>query len=210
MANASGEKKLIALWKQTIKSRKLFCDRQEFNYTSFISWHKEQKAKAKTETCFSQTQKTLRRITDPYYYYAGLEIMRRWKLYDIKTTPALHEILQHYIALNPDSEYVFPILKRDTNILQDRDIMWSWKKYNKRLKQVATLWSIEQNLTSYVSCHSLATHALLMDVPVNAISAMLGHSSLKTTEICLKSLPNDILDKYIPKILNAWKLYFEL
>lgn len=96
---------------------------------------------------------------------------------------------------------MFAILKSDTNILQDSDIMWPRKKYNKRLKQVAILCSIEQNLTSYVSCHSLATHALLMDVPVNAISAMLGHSSLKTTEIYLKSLPNDILDKYNPKFL---------
>ncbi len=124
------------------------------------------------------------------------------KLYDIKITPALDEILQHYISLNPESEYVFPIIKRDTNILQDRDILWARKKYNKRLKQVASLCNIEQNLTSYVSRHSFATQAMLLDVPVNAISAMLGHSSLKTTEIYLKSLPSNILDNYNSKILS--------
>ena len=79
MTNVSG-KKLIALWKQTSKSRKLFCDRQGLNYNSFITKHKQYKAKAKTETSFSQTQKTLRQITDPYYYYAGFEILCCWSL----------------------------------------------------------------------------------------------------------------------------------
>ena len=75
MTNALEKDELIALWKQSGKSRKLFCNDQGLNYNSFVSWHKEQKAKVKTETGFSQTQKTLRRITDPYYYYAGLEIL---------------------------------------------------------------------------------------------------------------------------------------
>lgn len=44
---------------------------------------------------------------------------------------------------------------------------------------------------------------MLLQVPVNAISAMLGHSSLKTTEIYLKSLPNNILDDYNSRILNS-------
>ena len=43
------------IWVKTnSKSRKLFCDQQELNYTSFVTWHKEQKAKVKTETGFSQ------------------------------------------------------------------------------------------------------------------------------------------------------------
>ena len=49
--------------KTNSKSRKLYCNDQELNYTSFITKHKQHKAKAKTETCFLQTQKTLRGIT---------------------------------------------------------------------------------------------------------------------------------------------------
>lgn len=124
------------------------------------------------------------------------------KIYDIKITPALDKILQHYIKQNPDSDYIFPIIKRDGNILQDRDIMWARKKYNKKLKDVASLCEIKHNLTSYVSRHSFATQAMLQQVPVNAISAMLGHSSLKTTEIYLKSLPSNILDDYNSLIIN--------
>ncbi|WP_345948842.1 site-specific integrase [Mucilaginibacter sp. PAMB04274] len=124
------------------------------------------------------------------------------KLYDIKINPNLNKILQHYISLDEDSPYVFPIIKRDSALLQDKDIQWARKRYNIKLKKLAEKCEIEQNLTSYVSRHSFATQAMLQQVPLNAISAMLGHSSLKTTEVYLKSLPSNILDDYNAKILQ--------
>jgi integrase/recombinase XerD len=124
------------------------------------------------------------------------------KLYDIKVVPALITILQHYSTLDPESPYIFPIVKRDNILLQDRDIQWARKRYNKKLKKLAELCGIEQNLTSYVSRHSFATQAMLQQIPLNAISAMLGHSSLKTTEIYLKSLPSNVLDDYNAKIMQ--------
>jgi site-specific recombinase XerD len=116
------------------------------------------------------------------------------KLYDIKLTPNLENILSYYL---------FPILKRKDLASQDKDIQWSRKCYNKRLKTIALLCGIEQKLTAYVSRHSFATQAMLRDVPITAISAMLGHSSLKTTEIYLKSLPTSVLDDYNARILPA-------
>ncbi|UAY53222.1 tyrosine-type recombinase/integrase [Ferruginibacter albus] len=62
------------------------------------------------------------------------------------------------------------------------------KKFVTLLTIVAKLCGIEQNLTSYVSRHSFATQAMFQQVPLVAISAMLGHSSLKTTETYLKAL----------------------
>ena len=44
---------LIVLWKQSGKSRKLFCIDQGLSYNSKVSWHKQHKAKAKTETGLS-------------------------------------------------------------------------------------------------------------------------------------------------------------
>ncbi|UAY53209.1 site-specific integrase [Ferruginibacter albus] len=127
------------------------------------------------------------------------------KLYDIKITPSLDKILQYYISQSGDRPYVFPIIKRDTALLQDKDVEWARKRYNIQLKEVAKLCKIEQNLTSYVSRHSFATQAMLLEVPLIAVSTMLGHSSLKTTEIYLKSLPNNILDDYNAKILGKKK-----
>ncbi len=66
----------------------------------------------------------------------------------------------------------------------------------KPLTELGELCGIETRLTSYVSRHSFATQAMLHKVPVVAISAMLGHSKLSTTQIYLKDLPNNILDEY--------------
>jgi integrase len=123
------------------------------------------------------------------------------KLYDIKISENLAGIISHYMQQAPASKYVFPIIKRDGAVLQQRDVHWARKNYNENLKTIAGLCGIEQNLTSYVSRHSFATNAMLMAVPVNAISTMLGHSSLKTTEIYLKSLPSSVLDDFNEKIL---------
>lgn len=124
------------------------------------------------------------------------------KLYDIKVSESLKGILSHYMQQAPDSKYVFPIIKREGAVFQQRDVHWARKNYNENLKAIAEMCGIEQNLTSYVSRHSFATNAMLSDVPVNAISAMLGHSSLKTTEIYLKSLPSNILDDYNSRVLT--------
>lgn len=43
----------------------------------------------------------------------------------------------------------------------DKDIKYSRKRYNNKLKEIATGCEIEQNLTSYVSRHSFATQAML-------------------------------------------------
>ena len=62
---------------------------------------------------------------------------------------------------------------------------------------------IEQKLTTYVSRHSFATQAMLNDIPLQAISAMLGHSKLNTTQIYLKSLPTNILDNFNEQLIAA-------
>lgn len=124
------------------------------------------------------------------------------KLYDIKVTDNLNKILSYYAALNPESEFIFPIIKREEPALQDKDIQWARKRYNMRLKDLAEKVDIQSTLTSYVSRHSFATQAMLQEVPLNAISSMLGHSNLKTTEIYLKSLPTKTLDDYHSKILH--------
>lgn len=124
------------------------------------------------------------------------------KLYDIKITPSLEKILEHYMQQNATSKYIFPILKREIPILREKDIQWARKRYNKKLKILASLCDIDSNLTSYVSRHSFATHAMLHDIPLTAISAMLGHSSIKTTEIYLKGLPINILDDYNDRLMK--------
>lgn len=125
------------------------------------------------------------------------------KLYDIKLFPALQEILDYYIEAAPEADFVFPILKPDDLATQVRAVKWARKRYNAKLKLIANKCDIETNLTSYVSRHSFATQAMLNTVPIAAISAMLGHSSVKTTEIYLKGLPSNVLDDYNGQIMGV-------
>jgi len=124
------------------------------------------------------------------------------KPYDINITPQLKEILSFYLRDKEKSDFIFPIVKRDTFELQYKDVLWARKRYNKGLKEIANKCNIEQRLTSYVSRHSFATQAMLQDVPLQAISAMLGHNRLSTTQIYLKSLPSEILDDYNKKLVE--------
>ncbi len=124
------------------------------------------------------------------------------KPYDINITPQLKEILSFYLQDREKSDFIFPIVKRDKFELQYKDVLWARKRYNKGLKEIAAKCNIEQRLTSYVSRHSFATQAMLQDVPLQAISAMLGHNRLSTTQIYLKSLPSVILDDYNKKLVE--------
>lgn len=129
------------------------------------------------------------------------------KIYDIKITESLNSIFEFYRGFNKGfdggNEYVFPIVKRETALLQSKDIHCARKRYNKKLKAIAEMCGIEEVLTSYVSRHSFATQAMMKEVPIKVISTMLGHSNLKTTEIYLKSLPSNVLDDYNEKILGS-------
>ena len=118
------------------------------------------------------------------------------RYYDIKLTPQLSSIMDCYFIGKDKTDYIFPIVKRKEMQDQFKDIQWERKRYNKRLKEIAKLCEIEEHLTSYVSRHSMATNLILNDVPINALSKMLGHSDISTTEIYIKNLPTHIMDEY--------------
>jgi integrase/recombinase XerD len=122
------------------------------------------------------------------------------KLYDFIISEQLQQILDYYTKGKNKTDYVFPIIKACELEKQYKDMADARKKYNIRLKLLAEKCDIESHLTSYVSRHSFATQAVLQNVPLQAISQMLGHSSLTTTQIYLKSLPNNIMDEYMKKM----------
>ena len=58
------------------------------------------------------------------------------------------------------------------------------QKMNSYLKELATICGIKKNLSMHVARHSFATSVTLGNgVPIETVSKMLGHSSLKTTQI---------------------------
>ena len=122
------------------------------------------------------------------------------KIYDIRISDQLKEIIEYYAEGKEPLEFIFPIIKRQGLENQYRDIKWARKRYNTGLREIGALCGIEERLTSYVARHSFATQALLQEVPVKAISEMLGHSDLSTTQVYLKSLPTNVLDDYSDRL----------
>ncbi len=73
------------------------------------------------------------------------------------------------------------------------------QKYNKNLKLIATFARIKKNLTTHIARHTFATTILLdNDVPLETTSKLLGHNSIRSTQIyakvSLKKLSNNMND----------------
>lgn len=124
------------------------------------------------------------------------------KPYTIKITDRIQQILDRY-PKQKNNDYIFPIITKATPEEQYRQVKWARSRYNKKLKKIAELCGIQETLTSYVSRHSFASIANTLKVPITNISQMLGHGSIKTTQIYLDSLPNQMIDDATDMVLGA-------
>lgn len=69
------------------------------------------------------------------------------------------------------------------------------QKMNAYLKEIATICGIEKNLTSHMARHTFATTVTLSNnIPIETVSKMLGHRSIKTTQIYAKIIDRKIND----------------
>jgi len=115
--------------------------------------------------------------------------------------PCIRHIMDRYAGQTLDTPYVFPLL-RSTVPAQaytqyKRQLGW----YNRSLKALAEILGVEA-LSSYTARHTWATSARDLGIPVSVISAGMGHSSERTTEIYLASLDNSVIDQANRKILR--------
>lgn len=78
------------------------------------------------------------------------------------------------------------------------------QKMNSYLKEIADICEIKKQLTMHVARHTFATSITLANgVPIETVSKMLGHTSLKTTQIYGK-----IIDSKISQDMNKLKELF--
>ena len=99
--------------------------------------------------------------------------------------PAL-QIIEKYKnhPVNSDSNRLLPTLSN--------------QKMNAYLKEIADLSGIKKNLTMHVARHTFATYMLTEGVPIETVSDMLGHKSIKTTQIYAKITTKKISDDMQP------------
>lgn len=73
---------------------------------------------------------------------------------------------------------VWSILKKYNFVLP----VYSNQKYNSALKKIAAEVGIRKKLTSHVGRKTYGTLLLNKDVPIETVSNLLGHSSIRTTQ----------------------------
>lgn len=67
------------------------------------------------------------------------------------------------------------------------------QKMNAYLKEIADVCGIQKDLTSHIARHSFATTVTLSNgVPIESVSKMLGHKSLRTTQHYAKILDRKV------------------
>ena len=109
---------------------------------------------------------------------------------NIPLLPKAQEIIAKY-SVNPEcihSNRLLPVLSN--------------QKINAYLKEIATLAGISKTLTFHLARHTFATTVTLTNgVPIESVSEMLGHRSIRTTQIYAK-----VVDKKVSEDMGKLRL----
>lgn len=112
----------------------------------------------------------------------------------IPILPMANEILQRYANS--------PKCVAENTLLP----VYSNQKMNSYLKEIAAVSGIDKTITFHIARHSFATTITLQnDVPIESVSKMLGHKSIKTTQHYAK-----VLDKKVSSDMQLLKEKFAL
>ncbi|WP_303011359.1 site-specific integrase [uncultured Bacteroides sp.] len=87
-------------------------------------------------------------------------------------------------------DYLFKILSGRHRLKEEGayiEYQSALRRFNNQLKSLARHFRLHSSVTSYSFRHSWATTAKYRGVPIEMISESLGHKSIKTTQIYLKS-----------------------
>ena len=107
------------------------------------------------------------------------------------------------VPLLPSAETILKKYEKDSEALNSNKLLpiLSNQKMNAYLKEIADLCEISKNLTFHLARHTFATTVTLTNgVPIESVSKMLGHKSLKTTQHYAK-----IIDRKVSEDMSSLK-----
>lgn len=119
----------------------------------------------------------------------------------IRVEPEMQRIIERYA--DGERPYVFPILNSENPEKAYAEYRIALSYYNRLLKRLCNMTDISQQLSFYTARHSWATAARNHQVPVSVISAGMGHTSERTTQIYLTLLENSLIDNANKGILES-------
>lgn len=117
----------------------------------------------------------------------------RWIKMARKKTKAMSSI-----PLLPTAEGIIEKYSRHLYVVNGKGVLpvLTNQKSNAYLKEIADVCGIHKNLTTHLARHTFATTVTLSKgVSISTVSKMLGHRSLKTTQIYAKVLDSKIADE---------------
>lgn len=112
----------------------------------------------------------------------------------VKVEPCIREIIERYWSCDDKSQYVFPLIVSEEPGEAYAQYQAALSRYNNGLRRLSELLGLEPKLSSYASRHTWATTARNHRIPISVISAGMGHTSERTTQIYLASLEASIID----------------
>lgn len=112
----------------------------------------------------------------------------------VRLEPCMQRIIDRHAGQAGGSPYVFPILTEEETAAAYAQYQVRLNYYNRLLKQLSRRIGIGDGLTSYTPRHSWATAARRHRIPLPVISAGMGHTSERTTQIYLASLEHSAID----------------
>jgi len=124
---------------------------------------------------------------------------------EFKLISSALEILNYY-SQKSFNNYLFPILLNEnmTSLqLKNREHK-ILGQINKSLKEILQVLEINKNITFYTARHSFATYLKFNNVSIDAVSEMLGHTNIKTTQSYLSKLPNKKLDTIVDNVFETF------
>ena len=134
--------------------------------------------------------------------HGNMLVYRRRKtgqLIEVRIEPGIWELIRKYE--DDTSEYLFPMLRTNDSYDSYRYIQ---RRLNKCIHDLGVQLGFDFPLTFYVARHTWATMARDKGFPVSAISAGMGHTSEKTTQIYLASMDHRVIDKANKAVINCW------
>lgn len=129
------------------------------------------------------------------------------QLMNVRIESCMQRIINKY--KENASEYIFPIIKSDDKGEAYKQYRSGINIYNRNLGILSDMIGSGCKLSSYTARHSWATAARKHDVPISVISAGMGHSSETTTQIYLKSIEDDVVDRANAEIINKLRINVE-
>ena len=120
------------------------------------------------------------------------------------------------IPLLPKPLAIIEKYKNNPRVLASEKLLpvYSNQNLNAYLKEIADFCGIEKPLTFHIARHTFATTVTLTNgVPIETVSKLLGHTSIKTTQIYAKVIEQKVSDdmKMLKdKLSNHMNLYYSV